>query len=104
MAVVLMITFIVVVSILLLNLLIAMMGDTYARYASFFYLGVWLLNVARSISQEADKRWHLEWARIIFSVENEMGEYERLHPENKYWTNIDGKRYLQVLVRILAGK
>lgn len=76
-----MITFIVVVSILLLNLLIAMMGDTYAR-----------------ISQEADKRWHLEWARIIFSVENEMSEAERLHPENKYWTLINDKRYLQVLV------
>ena len=38
--------YIILVGILLLNLLIAMMGDTFAR-----------------ISDDAEKQWHLEWAR-----------------------------------------
>lgn len=75
----LMIVYVVVVAIMLLNLLIAMMGDTYAR-----------------ISEDAEKQWRLQWARIIFSIENEMSLTEREDPANKYWTVIDKKRYLQV--------
>jgi len=75
----LLLMYVMVVSILLLNLLIAMMGDTYAK-----------------IIEEADKQWHLEWARIIFSIENEMSPAERLDPKNTYWTNVNGLRYLQV--------
>jgi hypothetical protein len=39
---------------------------------------------------------HLERARIVFAIENEMSNDERNLPTNKYWTNIDGERYLQV--------
>jgi len=39
---------------------------------------------------------HLERARIVFAIENEMSTKERNLPTNKYWTNIDGERYLQV--------
>jgi hypothetical protein len=41
---------------------------------------------------------HLERARIIFAIEHEMGEDERAHSTNKYWTVLNGKRYLQVMV------
>eukprot|EP01103_Thecamoeba_quadrilineata_P015282 TRINITY_DN477_c0_g1_i1.p1 TRINITY_DN477_c0_g1~~TRINITY_DN477_c0_g1_i1.p1 ORF type:complete len:642 (+),score=111.44 TRINITY_DN477_c0_g1_i1:45-1970(+) len=75
----LLLVYVMVVSILLLNLLVAMMGDTYAK-----------------IIEEADKQWHLEWARIIFSIENEMSPAERLEPRNCYWTNVGGLRYIQV--------
>jgi len=75
----LLLIYVVVVTILLLNLLIAMMGDTFQR-----------------ISEDADKKWHLEWARIIFSIENEMSPHERLDPANQYWTTVNGNRYLQV--------
>jgi hypothetical protein len=39
---------------------------------------------------------HLERARIVFAIESEMSTEERDSPTNKYWTNIDGERYLQV--------
>jgi hypothetical protein len=39
---------------------------------------------------------HLERARIVFAIESEMSTEERDLPTNKYWTNIDGERYLQV--------
>jgi hypothetical protein len=38
----------------------------------------------------------LERARIVFAIESEMSTEERDLPTNKYWTNIDGERYLQV--------
>jgi hypothetical protein len=38
----------------------------------------------------------LERARIVFAIENEMSTDERKLDANKYWTNIDGERYLQV--------
>ncbi|CAF4180911.1 unnamed protein product [Rotaria socialis] len=75
----LLVIYVVVVSILLLNLLIAMMGDTYGN-----------------IIEGATQIWHLEQARIVFAIENEMSADERMLNENKYWTTIDGKRYLQV--------
>ncbi len=39
---------------------------------------------------------HLERARIVFAIENEMSTEERNLPANKYWTNVDNERYLQV--------
>jgi len=74
----LLIVYVVVVTILLLNLLVAMMGDTYGN-----------------IIEDADKQWHLERARIIFAIENEMSATERNLKENRYWTMVDNERYLQ---------
>ncbi|CAF4861122.1 unnamed protein product, partial [Rotaria sp. Silwood2] len=39
---------------------------------------------------------HLERARIVFAIESEMDNEQRILPRNKYWTNVDGERYLQV--------
>ncbi len=39
---------------------------------------------------------HLERARIVFAIENEMSMEERNLTTNKYWTNVDEERYLQV--------
>lgn len=39
---------------------------------------------------------HLERARIVFAIENEMSTEERNLATNKYWTNVDDERYLQV--------
>ncbi len=38
----------------------------------------------------------MEQARIVFAIENEMSIDERKLDRNKYWTTINGKRYLQV--------
>ena len=78
-SVTLLIFYIIVVTILLLNLLVAMMGDTYGN-----------------IIEGATQVWHLERARIVFAIEGEMSTEERNLEGNKYWTNIDGERYLQV--------
>ncbi len=40
---------------------------------------------------------HLERARIVFAIENEMSTEERNSATNKYWTDIDKERYLQVV-------
>jgi hypothetical protein len=54
-----------------------------------------LLHVAFSrINEEASQRWHLEWARIIISIENEMSLSQRL--QAKYWVDVEGSRFLQV--------
>eukprot|EP00759_Apiculatamorpha_spiralis_P029045 PhF_6_TR31436/c0_g1_i3/m.46112/K04975/TRPV6; transient receptor potential cation channel subfamily V member 6 len=71
------ILYLILVAVVLLNVLIAMMSSTYA-----------------SISDDADRVWHLEWARIIFSIENEVSE---AGPMSKYWIEINGKRYLQII-------
>jgi len=68
---------VIFVFIMLLNLLIGMMGDTY-----------------REIKTNADQEWHLAYAQIIFSVESEMS-HAKLQDQT-YWTTIAGKRYLQV--------
>eukprot|EP00004_Rigifila_ramosa_P007689 TRINITY_DN1882_c0_g1_i1.p1 TRINITY_DN1882_c0_g1~~TRINITY_DN1882_c0_g1_i1.p1 ORF type:complete len:872 (-),score=247.67 TRINITY_DN1882_c0_g1_i1:13-2559(-) len=68
----LLIIYIAINIILLLNLLIAMMGDTFSR-----------------IFEEAEKQWTLEWARIIFSIESEMPEKERRLKKNMYWTELE---------------
>ncbi|CAF1660399.1 unnamed protein product [Rotaria magnacalcarata] len=78
-SVTLLICHIVVITILLLNLLIAMMGDTYA-----------------DVKKSAAKLWHLERARIALEIENGMSSSERKSDVNKYWVDIQGERYLQV--------
>ncbi|CAF1031094.1 unnamed protein product [Rotaria sordida] len=80
-SVLLLVIYVVVVSILLLNLLIAMMGDTYGN-----------------VIEGATQIWHLERARIVFAIENEMSTDERKLDKNKYWTNVDGQRYLQIKI------
>lgn len=56
------------------------MGDTYG-----------------SITEEADKQWMLERARIMSSIQSEMSAEEMKLPEFRYWTDIDKKRWLQVI-------
>ncbi|CAF3988479.1 unnamed protein product [Rotaria sordida] len=51
-----------------------------------------LFNLVYRVSQDG----YLERARIVFAIENEMETEERILPRNKYWTNVDGERYLQV--------
>lgn len=60
-----------IMCIILLNLLVAMMGDTYGE-----------------ISQDADLEWQRERAGIIFSIEQNMTDSELAHPDHKYW--VDG--------------
>eukprot|EP01126_Amoeba_proteus_P057560 TRINITY_DN7331_c0_g3_i7.p1 TRINITY_DN7331_c0_g3~~TRINITY_DN7331_c0_g3_i7.p1 ORF type:complete len:400 (+),score=69.62 TRINITY_DN7331_c0_g3_i7:494-1693(+) len=69
--------YVLVVTIMLLNILVAMMGSTF-----------------NAIYDDADKEWQIQWAKIIFSIENELTDEERM--ANKYWCEIDGKRYLQI--------
>jgi len=68
---------VIFVFIMLLNLLIGMMGDTY-----------------RDIKTNAEQEWHLAYAQIIFSVETELPS--EVLGNAKYWTLIGGKRYLQI--------
>ena len=76
----LLVIFVILVPIMLLNILVAMMGDTYG-----------------SITEEADKQWMLERARIMSSIQSEMALAEMHLPEFRYWTDIDNKRWLQVI-------
>ena len=93
----LLILYIVVVTILLLNLLVAMMGDTYGNIiegaTQVWFVGVRVSFVDAPLSLSCR---HLERARIVFAIESEMDTEERNLPQNKYWTNVDGERYLQV--------
>ncbi len=71
--------YVVLINILLLNLLIALFGFTY-----------------NSIDEESDKIWHLERARIILEIEFEMSDKERKMTRNKYWTEVNGRRFMQI--------
>lgn len=78
----LLVVYVVFSAVLMLNVLIGMMGDTYERVRS-----------------ESVKQWHLEWARIMFELESEMGLSEDSSEwpiTRKYWTEIAGGKYLQV--------
>ena len=79
-AVSLLLTFVIVVSIVILNIFVAMLSSTYVR-----------------ISEDADKQWLLERARITFAIQNEMSSSELNAPHYRYWTEIKGMRYLQVI-------
>lgn len=49
------------------------------------------------INEASIEQWHLERARIVFAIESEMSSQERQQQVNKYWTLVNGKRYLQVM-------
>ncbi len=57
-----------------------MMGNTYSK-----------------INEEADRKWQLERARIIFAIENEMSFEQRNDEKTRYWLERQEKRYIQIL-------
>ena len=64
----LLVVYVLMVSILLLNLLIAMMTTTYSK-----------------IYDESDKVWNLEWARIVLATDHSLTFEEKNSPEYRYW-------------------
>ena len=62
--------------ILLLNLLIAMMGDTYAKIA------------------EIKNEWMRQWARTVLIVERSISPKERLKQQNRLYFLIDDLDFL----------
>eukprot|EP01065_Artemidia_motanka_P050268 TRINITY_DN8560_c0_g1_i1.p1 TRINITY_DN8560_c0_g1~~TRINITY_DN8560_c0_g1_i1.p1 ORF type:complete len:1432 (+),score=447.08 TRINITY_DN8560_c0_g1_i1:75-4298(+) len=69
--------YVLLVTVLLLNLLIAMMSSTYS-----------------DILEESDKLWNLEWARIMYTMEREdQAASQRNKHSNRYWLEKQGKRY-----------
>ena len=71
--------YVVLLSVVLVNMLVAKMGDTYTK-----------------ISDDAQLRWRLEVARMVLSMEKSMSEKERKEEINKYWVTTEEHRYLQV--------
>ena len=69
----------ILICIILLNLLIAMMGDTYSR-----------------ITEDAKGEWLMQRAQIIFSIESNMSDAQLSSSDYKYWVDVDGKRFLQL--------
>jgi hypothetical protein len=49
-----------------------------------------------AVVEDADRKWHLERARIIDAIERDMTLAERRLPHNRYWTELKGERFLQV--------
>lgn len=76
----LLLIYVVVASVLLINLFVAMMSSTYDK-----------------VLAAAEQAWSLERARIISAVESEMSYEARLRQENKFWAEIDGQAFLQVM-------
>ena len=72
------ISFTILITVVLFNLLVAMMGSTYEE-----------------VKEKADQRWKLERARIIASLESEMYTKEFEEDENRYFVLINSDRYLQ---------
>ena len=69
--------FVMVVYLLLLNLLIAMMGDTYAKIAAI------------------KNEWMRQWARVVLIVERTVPPKERLRLQDLYCDkNSDGEKAL----------
>ena len=71
--------YVILLSVVLVNMLVAKMGDTYTK-----------------ISDESHLRWRLEVARMVLSMEKSMSEKEREKEINKYWVTTEEHRYLQV--------
>lgn len=76
--------FSIIMCVMLLNLLIAMMGNTYDR-----------------ITDRAETEWRLVFAQIIFFLEDEMSTRDLLRMKKddckeKYWVEINGRSYLSV--------
>ncbi|CAF1510694.1 unnamed protein product, partial [Rotaria sordida] len=65
------ILYVVIITILLLNLLIAMMGDTY-----------------KDVKRSARQLWHLERTRIVLDIESGISASKRQSSINKYWVDI----------------
>jgi len=65
-------------TIMLLNILIAMIGDTFG-----------------DVKENAFQEWTLTYAQIIQSIESEMTPH-KLQKLNPYWTTIGGKRFIQL--------
>jgi hypothetical protein len=59
---------IILANVVLVNLLVAMMGDTYSR-----------------VKEKADSQWMLERTRIILQIEATMSAADRLSEANKYY-------------------
>jgi len=78
-ATILLLLHILTITLMLLNLLIAMMGDTFGQ-----------------TKDDADKVWHMSYADIIVSLESEMTRKEWDDPKKRYWMDIDGRRWLQI--------
>ena len=93
----LLIFYVVLITILLLNLLIAMMGDTFADVKGsakqlwfvFSFSFRFILSI-RSVFR------HLERTRIALDIERNLSEEERTLTKNRYWVDIEGERYFQV--------
>lgn len=74
---ILFVLFMVIVSVLLVNMLIAMMGNTYQKIA------------------ETRNEWQRQWARIVLVVERGVAPAERLRNLNQYSQPMsDGRRAL----------
>jgi len=74
---ILLVLYIILVTILLLNLLIAMMANTYNQ-----------------IDSRSNQEWLLAYAQIITEIEREMGRRALLGDNIKYWINHKGARYM----------
>jgi hypothetical protein len=95
-SVIVLLLYVVLITILLLNLLIAMMGDTYAdvkRSAKRLW------SVVRPLSHSfviVPCPRHLERTRIALDIERNMSVDDRQSKQNKYWLDLRNERYLQV--------
>jgi len=77
---ILLVMYVVIMAIMLFNLLIAMMGETYNR-----------------TKEDADKVWHMTYAKIISSMEEEAGLRGRHHyPDHiQYWMELGEGEHTQ---------
>lgn len=75
----LMAAFTILGAVVLLNLLVAMMGDTYAK-----------------VSENAVAKWRLERARIMLRLERHFSTPHRDRLARGVWIVLDGARFLQV--------
>ena len=73
--------FISLLVILLLNLLIAMMGDTYAKVSLTNILTISLF-IPYKIA-EIKNEWMRQWARTVLIVERSISPAERLRQQNR---------------------
>ena len=97
MTIVLLIFYVVLITILLLNLLIAMMGDTFADVKKSAKKLWFVDRCHRRISKYFLLIFrHLERTRIALDIEQNMSKSERKLKRNKYWVDVRGERFLQV--------
>jgi hypothetical protein len=72
--------YLLIVTLVLMNMLIAKMGDTYNR-----------------ISEIAELEWLLQRARVVNSIENEMSDEQMAVIRNAHWVlNRDGEHCFQI--------